>query len=321
MTRTSLGIALMTAAALVVLIVATAGPAAATDVCSDQIVKCLARGSEFCRGGQNEAQCLIQSERACFHAYNRCVSHNPTPGSSTTTNVPPTDPTGTPPKGGLKPITGGGIKDPGGGSSPTKPKGGLEPIISGSTQQSGDGSGSGVTIYDKPGGGKSVTINVKNGATIATEFDGKGNSESTMTDPKGNILGKTTTRKVTPTGMTISTATDAKENLIGPTIGTPDKKRGYKFVTRDSNGKFISSAVIDRTGKIVSQKGEMKTLATGIGGSSSTGKGKEKVYLGEGSQKHKEALHEDKLKGKDKESTTTTTPAPTQSQHHGSGHR
>ena len=150
MNRTSIGIALMTAAALVVSIVATAGPASAADVCSDQIAKCFARASEKCRHTSDEASCLTYSERGCFDGFNRCVARHPTTGSRAPTNAPPTDPTGTPLKSGLKPITGVGIKDPGsGGSSPTKPIRGLEPINSGSTQQSGDsGSGSGTTtIY------------------------------------------------------------------------------------------------------------------------------------------------------------------------------
>ena len=141
----------MTTAALVVFIIASAGPAAAarTDVCSEQVAQCFARSSEFCRSAQNETQCLTQSERNCFQAFNKCLSHVPTPSGSTTTNAPPTDPTGTPPKGGLKPITGGGIKDPGsGGGSPTKPIVGLEPINPVGVNKSGDGSGSGnTTIY------------------------------------------------------------------------------------------------------------------------------------------------------------------------------
>lgn len=153
MSRTSLVIALMTAAALVVFIIASAGPAAAarTDICSEQIAQCFARGSEFCRNSQNEASCLAGNERKCFKAFNKCASQVPLQGSAKTTNVPSTNPTGTPPKGGLEPITGGVVTQPGGGgSSPTKPKGGLEPINSGSTQQSGSGDGSGsgtTTIY------------------------------------------------------------------------------------------------------------------------------------------------------------------------------
>jgi hypothetical protein len=152
MNRTSIGIALMTAAALVVLIVATAGPAAAfkVDRCSEHAAQCMARCDLKCDGDLTKAGCIELCESACFDAFNKCAINAPMPGGSANTNTPPTDPTGTPLKGGLKPITGGGIKDPGsGGSSPPKPIVGLEPINPSGPQKSGDGgSGPGpTTIY------------------------------------------------------------------------------------------------------------------------------------------------------------------------------
>jgi hypothetical protein len=150
MSRASLGIALMIVAALVVSIVATAGPAAAADKCSEQVAKCVAGCGSRC--GDSEF-CTDICDTKCWSTFEMCAAAqdalHPKPGRSAPTNAPPTDPTGTPLKGGLKPITGGGIKDPGsGGGSSTKPIRGLEPINSGSTQQSGDGSGSGTTtIY------------------------------------------------------------------------------------------------------------------------------------------------------------------------------
>ncbi len=145
MSRTSIGIALMITAALVVLIVASAGPAAADDsgptVCDVFWSICLSRCDPSRYG-----KCMGR----CFDQYKECQGPR-----SEGSNLPPaktTNPNNPPPKGivGVPPITGGGIKDPGGGgSSPTKPMIGLEPISPSGPQKSGDGgSGSGTTtIY------------------------------------------------------------------------------------------------------------------------------------------------------------------------------
>jgi len=108
-----------------------------------------------------------------------------------------TDPTGTPPKGGLTPVDVGGIKDPGGGgSSPTKPIHGLEPISVGGIKQSGDGTGSDTTtiyrthskIVDNPDAqdliwGKTKKVNV--GTTGLTDGQtGASGKEKIQTHPE-----------------------------------------------------------------------------------------------------------------------------------------
>ncbi len=103
------------------------------------------------------------------------------------------------------------------------------------------------------------------------------------------------------TGSTASMTTDGNGKLLSITTKTPDSEGHYTSVTRDRFGTVSSSTVYDGTGKIVSQSAKIMTSTTGTGGSYSAGKGHEKVFLEEGSQKHKEKgmnelFHEDKQK-------------------------
>ena len=142
MFRTSIGISLMTAAALVVFIIAAAGPASAT--CMSVYNRCMDGCDRLPPGGDGSQRAICKGH--CSNRYARCTGILNESGAS---SFQPTNPTGTPPKGGLKPITGGGIKDPGGGSgSPTKPIRTTKPVDLGGIKESGDGSGSGnATIY------------------------------------------------------------------------------------------------------------------------------------------------------------------------------
>ena len=161
MSRTSLGIAIMGTVALVVFIMGTAGPVPAEPFPD--------AGEQACQRNYN--QCMdscdrISGSRADGSAYARCIGkcsvalvncnpQHPSPSSF----APPNDPTNPPPKGkgGLNPVTGGGISQPGGGiNPPPKPIRGLEPINSGGAKQSGDfGTDSGTTtIYRSHVGGR-----------------------------------------------------------------------------------------------------------------------------------------------------------------------
>ncbi len=197
MPKTSLGIALMTAAALTIFILATAGPASAR--CVDQYNRCM----NSCayrpdgRDGSARAACIGK----CGLKFVSCCGSGATSGA--TNAMPPMFPPGTPPKkwGGQPPVN-VGVNQPGGGSS-SPPKGpiGLQPPVNVGVNQPGGGSGSGVTIYDKSGTGKSITTISGNGTTIETVYEENGNHKSTVTGAKGNVLSKTVYNK---TGKIVS---------------------------------------------------------------------------------------------------------------------
>ena len=81
-----------------------------------------------------------------------------------------------------------------------------------------------------------------------------------------------------------------------------------------------SQAVLyDNTGKIVSQSAKIMTSTTGTGGSDSTGKGDKRVFMENGSQKHKEkgmteVFLEDKQKLNGKDGATTSGPSSSSAQ-------
>jgi YD repeat-containing protein len=258
-----------------------------------------------------------------------CVAKQP---ASSYTFAPPTNPTS---NGKIHhpPVNLGGVNQPvGGGTSQPTGKGGKFPVnlggvklpIEGSSNPTPPpgGNSSGATVYDKSGTGKPIVTTSPTGLTTTTVYDKYGNSISTVTDSKGKLLGKTKTFKITPTGMTLSQTTDGKGNLISTTTATPNNKGGYISETRDKNRKLLSKTIYDNTGKVVSQKGKIKTLSTGTGANFTNGKGHRKVFLEEGSQKHKEKItnqvfREEKLKLNDKDwAATSGSSSSGQSQRH-----
>ena len=217
-----------------------------------------------------------------------------------------------PPKGitGLPPVSVGGNKQPVGGGGTLPPKGpiGVHPISPvkpiGVVEQPPSGGGSGETIYARggPKGGRvkpPVITTSPIEITTTTVYDKNGNSTSTNFDPMGKMLSKTTTI-VDPTGGSRITTTNAEGKILGTTTNTPDKRNGgYISVIRNDKGEVSSSTAYDKTGKIVSQSAKIMTSTSGTGGSSSTGN--KKVFMENGSQKHKEKamnelFHEDKDK-------------------------
>ncbi len=158
---------------------------------------------------------------------------------------------------------------------------------------------SGEKIYAKSGTVKPPVVTTSPiGVTTTTVYDANGNSTSTNTDPKGNILSKTRTM-FDQTGASMSTTTDAEGKDLKHNDQNAGQQRRLYLCYQGQEGKVSSSAVYDSTGKIVSQSAKIITSTTGTGGTYSTGKGHKEGFLGEGSQKYKEKamnelLHEDK---------------------------
>src|SRR5208283_2417558 len=229
MPGTSIKIALLATLMVIALISASSGPASARRPSPSSgpspatIAKCNSGYNQcfdWCDqmqpktdNGSLYAQCQTQ----CMNELISCLSPAG-PAISGGRIAQPTNLPNAPPKAisGLPPVNPVIVKQPvgGGGSSPPKVPIGVPPSNPVVVNQPGGNSGSGVTLFDKSGTGKSVTTTSPSGLTTTNVYDANGNFTITTTDPKGNILGKITTLRVTPTGMTLSTMTDAKGNVL-----------------------------------------------------------------------------------------------------------
>ena len=196
MFRTSVWIALMTTAALVVFIVAAADHVSAR--CVDQYNRCMNSCATRPDGhdGSPRAACIGK----CGLKFVGCVGPGVTSGGSEALGTFPTTP---PPKHVGEPPVNVGVNQPGGGTPPPKGVVGLPPINVG-TNQPPDGGGS-----SPPKG--PIGLNPPN--PVGVELPGSGSGSGETIYAKGGIV-KPPVVTTSPIGLTTTTLHDEKGNSI-----------------------------------------------------------------------------------------------------------